>query len=111
MLDETGCTAVMIGRGALGNPWLIKECVDYLEKGIEPSEISFQEKIDMMKYNIEELIKDKNETVGVLEMRTELMYYLKGMPNIKNLKLAICQAKSKDELLNIIDNYKKEIME
>lgn len=111
MLDETGCTAVMIGRGALGNPWLIKECVDYLEKGIEPSEISFQEKIDMMKYNIEELIKDKNETVGVLEMRTELMYYLKGMPNTKNLKLAICQAKSKDELLNIIDNYKKEIME
>jgi len=111
MLDETGCAAVMIGRGALGNPWLIKECVDYLENGIEPSEISFQEKIDMMKYNIEELIKDKNETVGVLEMRTELMYYLKGMPNTKNLKLAICQAKSKDELLNIIDNYKKEIME
>ena len=111
MLDETGCAAVMIGRGALGNPWLIKECVDYLEKGIEPTEVSFLEKIEMMEYNIEELIKDKNETVGVLEMRTELMYYLKGMPNTKNLKLAICSAKSKDELLEIIDNYKKEVME
>jgi len=111
MLDETGCAAVMIGRAALGNPWLIKECIDYLEKGIEPTEISFSEKIDMMKYNIEELVKDKNETVGVLEMRTELMYYLKGMPNTKNLKSSICSAKSKKELLDIIDNYKKEVME
>ena len=40
MLDLTGCDAVMIGRGVLGNPWLIKECVDYLEKGLEPREIS-----------------------------------------------------------------------
>lgn len=111
MLDETGCTAVMIGRGALGNPWLIKECVDYLEKGIEPTEISFNDKIEMMKYNIEELVKDKNETVGVLEMRTELMYYLKGMPNTKSLKLSICSAKTKNELLEIIENYKMECVE
>ena len=111
MLDETGCKAVMIGRGALGNPWLIKECVDYLENNILPKELSILEKIDMMKYNIEELVKDKNEVVGVLEMRTQLMYYLKGMPNTKNIKLQICNAKSKDELIEIIDNYKNEVME
>jgi len=111
MLDETGCAAVMIGRGALGNPWLIKECVDYLEKGLIPKEVSLKEKLDMMRYNIEELVKDKNEVVGVLEMRTQLMYYLKGMPNTKNLKLAICKATSKDELIKIIDDYENELME
>ena len=62
MLDETGCTAIMIGRGALGNPWLINECVNYLEQGILPKEISLKEKIDMMKHHIRELVKDKNET-------------------------------------------------
>ena len=111
MLDFTGCKAVMIGRASLGNPWLIKECINYLEKGIEPEEVTIQEKLKMMKYNIEELIKDKNETVGVLEMRTQLMYYLKGMPNTKNLKLAICKATNKDELIKKLDDYELSLME
>ena len=48
MLDETGCSAVMIGRGLLGNPWLIKECVEYLDSGKLPRDIGYNEKIDMM---------------------------------------------------------------
>lgn len=111
MLNETGCKAIMIGRGALGNPWLIKECVEYLEEGIIPSEVKLSEKLAMMRLNIEELVKDKNEVVGVLEMRSQLMYYLKGMPNTKNIKLSICKAKTKEELIELINNYEKEIME
>ena len=111
MLDETGCAAVMIGRAALGNPWLIKECVNYLESGALPKEVSLKEKLDMMKYNVKKLVEDKNEVVGVSEMRTQLMYYLKGMPNTKKLKLAICKASSKDELIKILNEYEKEIME
>ena len=111
MLDETGCAAIMIGRGALGNPWLIKECVEYLEDGRLPKEVTLKEKLDMMRYNVEKLVEDKNEVVGVLEMRTQLMYYLKGMPNTKNLKLAICKANSKDELIEILNEYEKEVME
>lgn len=45
MLDETGCSAVMIGRGLLGNPWLIKECVEYLDSGKLPREIGYNEKL------------------------------------------------------------------
>ena len=111
MLDETGCKAVMIGRGALGNPWLIRDCVLYLENGILPKEVSITEKLEMMKYNIENIVKDKNEVVGVLEMRSQLMYYLKGLPNTKNLKLKIVAANTKEELINIIDEYQKEVME
>ena len=106
MLTETGCTAVMIGRGALGNPWLIKECVDYLENDSLPKEVSIEEKINMMIYNIEELVKEKGEVVGVLELRTQLMYYLKGLPNTKELKLAICKCNTKKQLLDILNKYK-----
>lgn len=44
MLEETGCDAVMIGRGVLGNPWLIKQCVEYLENGKLPESVSSKEK-------------------------------------------------------------------
>lgn len=49
MLEETGCDAIMIGRGVLGNPWLIKQCVEYLENGKLPEPVSSKEKIEMLK--------------------------------------------------------------
>ena len=65
MLEETGCDAVMIGRGILGNPWLIKECIYYLETGKKLSKPSNKEKINMMKKHFEFLIQDKNERVAL----------------------------------------------
>ena len=76
MLDETGCDAVMIGRGVLGNPWLIKQCVEYLDSGKEPENISFEYKILMMKKHYELLCKDKNEKVALLEIRSHILLYL-----------------------------------
>ena len=105
MLDETGCDAVMIGRRWLGNPWLIKECVEYLETGKEPDSISLEEKIQMIKRHYELLENDKNDTVALLEMRTNILYYLAGMPNSKEYKVKVCSCKSKEELYNILDNY------
>lgn len=109
MLEYTNCDAVMIGRGALGNPWIFRDCIDYIDNNIEPKEVSLNEKIAMMKYNIEEIVKDKNEYIGILEMRTQLMYYLKGCPNTKNLKMAICKCNTKKELLDILTQYEKSI--
>ncbi len=105
MLAETKCTAVMIGRGALGNPWIIKECVLYLKDGTLPSVVSFEEKINMMKKHTEMMLEDKNVKVAILEMRANLMYYLKGMPNTKNIKLEILKCQTKEEILNVLDNY------
>ena len=73
MLDETGCSAVMIGRGLLGNPWLIKECVEYLESGKLPEVIDYNEKIDMMEYHLNKLCEDKTEKQAVLEIRNHLL--------------------------------------
>ena len=105
MLDKTGCTGVMIGRGAIGNPWLIKNCVDYLDKGTYQEEISIKERIDMMKKHLDMLIEDKNEHTAILEFRNHLMYYFKYLPNSKQTKVDLVQAKSKEEVINILDNY------
>ena len=105
MLDETGCTGVMIGRGVIGNPWLIKNCVDYLETGSYQEEISIKERIDMMKKHLSMLIEDKNEHTAILEFRNHLMYYFKYLPNSKEIKVRLVQAKTKDEVIKILDEY------
>ena len=107
MLDYTGCDAVMIGRGVLGNPWLIKECVDYLENNKEPEQISFLEKVNMMKKHYTLLTQDKNEKAALLEIRSHIIWYLKGMPNNKEIKDLICKSKTTEEMFKIIEDYKK----
>ncbi len=109
MLLETGCDAVMIGRGVLGNPWLIKECVEYLENGKLPTEVSNKEKIAMMREHYNLLKNDKNEKVATMEMRTHILYYLKGMPNSKEMKNRVCMTKNSEELLNVLSEYEKGI--
>lgn len=105
MLDETGCDAVMIGRGVLGNPWLIKECVEYLDSGIEPKEITPQEKIAMLKRHFDLLVQDKSEKQAILEIRTHALWYIKGLKGSAAIKNQICQTKSKEEMFSILDNY------
>lgn len=109
MLDETGCAAVMIGRGLLGNPWLIKECKNYLENGLEPVKISYDEKLDMMEYHLNKLCEDKSERQAVLEMRMHLLNYLKGMPDASNIKNLVCKGKRREEIINILESYRNQI--
>lgn len=109
MLDETKCDAVMIGRGVLGNPWLIKECVDYLENGTIPKEVTPKEKIEMLKYHFELLCNDTNEKVAAREIRSHALWYIKGLPNSATIKNQICKTNSKKELFDILDNYIKNI--
>lgn len=110
MLDETGCDAVMIGRGVLGNPWLIKECVDYLENGTIPQQVSFLEKVDMMQKHYELLLNDKTEKQALLEIRSHIIWYLKGMPQSKEIKNKICQSKTSKEMFDIINDYKNHLL-
>ncbi len=111
MLDETGCDAVMIGRGVLGNPWLIKECVEYLESGKEPDPNvpTYDERIKMLKRHFELLVQDKGEIGALLEIRTHALQYIKGLPGSAPIKNQICQTKSKDEMFSVLENYIEEL--
>ena len=111
MLDETGCAGVMIGRGLLGNPWLVKECTDYLKDGTLPKEITFKERIAMMKRHLKNLVQEKGENSAVLEIRTHFLYYLKGMPGNAGVKNEICKAKTEKEINDILDSYYHDVME
>ena len=78
MIDETGCDAIMIGRGVLGNPWLIKQCIEYMDEGIEPERVTLEERIEMIKRHAELLSDIRPEKVAMHKMRTHAAYYLKG---------------------------------
>ena len=109
MMEETGCDAVMIGRGVLGNPWLIRECVNYLEHAIEPIPVSYEEKLDMILYHLECLMKIKLEKVSVLELRSHAAWYLKGIPHTRLLKESLFKATTKDEVINLVNQYRKDL--
>jgi len=102
MLDETGCDAIMIGRATLGNPWLIKECVEYLEQGILPKEVSIKEKKDMIIKHLNNLKLSKNEKSALLEIRSHIAWYLKGIPNTSEIKNNILKEKEIKEVEEII---------
>lgn len=105
MLDETGCDAVMIGRGALGNPWLIKEIVAYLEDATILPEPSYHDRINMCYKHLDYLLKIKSEKVSVLEMRSHVSWYLKSLPGNTSVKKEIMSAKNSEEIKKILNNY------
>ena len=105
MLDFTRCDAVMIGRGVLGNPWLIKECVSYLDSGIIPPKPSAREKIEMLKRHYQLLVDSTSEKQAILEIRTHALWYIKGMPKSAYIKNEICKTKNSEDLFKILNDY------
>lgn len=109
MLDYTGCDAIMIGRGVLGNPWLMREIITYLNNGEIIPKPNYEDKINMCFHHLEYLMKIKPERVAVLEMRSHAAWYIKSMPRAQSVKSEIFKANTSVELKKILDNYLKEL--
>ena len=109
MLHYTGCDAIMIGRGVLGNPWLIKEIITYLDTEEVTNKPTYEENIAMCFHHLDYLMKIKCEKVAVLEMRSHIAWYIKGMPNAQFVKNQIFKAQTFNELKKILNNYLKEV--
>ena len=107
MLEETGCDAVMIGRGVLGDPWLIKEVAAYLETGEELPSPSIEEKFSMAKLHAQRLCDLKGEHVGMREMRGHAAWYVKGLPGSHKLKDALTKMETYEEMLQILAAYEE----
>ncbi|MDD2181162.1 MAG: tRNA dihydrouridine synthase DusB [Bacilli bacterium] len=108
MLDYTKCDAVMIGRGALGNPWIFKECKEFLESGIHPTQVSKLDKIKMIKKHVAYLLKQKPEKVVMLEMRSHVAWYLKGIPGSAEVKRKLNTVVTVAELYDLLGEFSKE---
>ena len=105
MLDETNCDAVMIGRAALGNPWLIRDCVNYLADGTQPNEVTIEERMEMLKRHVSLLVENKGEDFAIPKMRTHAAYYVKKLPRTIELKQQIFKMNTKEDLFNLLDSY------
>ncbi len=105
MLDYTGCDAVMIGRGALGNPWVFREIEAYLKDGTIIDRPTHQEIKEMMIHHLEALCELKGEHVGVLEMRSHGPWYLKGIEHASTLRKQLSHAKTKEEVIEFVNSF------
>ena len=109
MIDETNCDLVMIGRGVLGNPWLIKQINDYLEDNVILPDPTSIERVDMCLEHLHNLYELKDEKLAVLEIRNHIAWYLKGLPNSNEIKNKIFLQKNISVIIEILNEYRKYI--
>ena len=105
MLELTGCDGVMIGRGALGNPWIFSRTIRYMETGSMPPPPTPVEKLRHLLKFARSLADLKGEYVACREIRKFVKWYTKGMPQAKEMRQAAVQVESLEELENIVESY------
>ena len=106
MLEETKCDAVMIGRGVLGNPWLIKNIVNYLD-GKEVIDVSIVDRIDMCLKHLKLLDSLKNEKLACLEIRNHISWYFKGIKGANELKNKVYQTTNIHDIILLLNEFKE----
>lgn len=102
MFAETGCDAVMVGRGAQGNPWIFPQIYHYMETGEVLPPPTPQERYTQILEHFEALVAYKGEYIGIREMRSHASWYTKGMYGSAGLRERINRTKSADEFRTII---------
>jgi tRNA-dihydrouridine synthase B len=109
LIEYTNCDAIMIGRGALGNPWIFKRVVHYLESGELLPTPDDDEKIYVALKHLDMNFEFKGKK-GVFEMRKELAWYIKGMKHATHVKNQINKAEELDEMKELLLGYRKQLM-
>ncbi|KZZ86555.1 MULTISPECIES: tRNA dihydrouridine synthase DusB [Bacillaceae] len=109
MLDTTGVDGVMIGRAALGNPWMIYRTVNYLETGELAEEPSAREKMAVCKLHLDRLIELKGEHVAVREMRKHAAWYLKGIRGNAKVRNGVNVCDTRQDMVTLLDEFTEEI--
>lgn len=102
MYRYTGCDLVMVGRGACGKPWVFREIEQYLNGG-EISDVTLEERLSVMKHQIELLVENKGEYIGMKEARMQTGWYLKGMPNAAKYRAMCGTLSTMDDLKRLIE--------
>ena len=109
MLNETNCDAVMIGRGVLGNPWLIKNSLRLLNNE-EMLSISLEDRINMCLKHLELLSNLKNEKIACLEIRNHIGWYFKGISGANELKNKVYQTSNIHDIICLLNEFKEGCM-
>lgn len=105
MIEETGCDAVMVARASLGNPWIFNEINEYLKNNIVTSRPTNDEIYEVIMKHIKYLRELKGDHLAMLEMRGQIAYYLKGLPNSTHAKRMLFETKTIDETINLVKKF------
>ncbi|MBA1433808.1 tRNA dihydrouridine synthase DusB [Bombilactobacillus bombi] len=110
MIEEVGADAVMVARGAIGNPWALKAMAHYLDTGELLPEPTPIQKIQTAKKQLARLVQIKGERIGVPEFRQQASYYLKGIPRSARTKAAINEVTTQQEVDQLLDKFADKII-
>jgi tRNA-dihydrouridine synthase B len=110
LLNETGCDGVMVGRAALGNPWIFREITHFLKTGQRLPRPSFEERIEVAIKHLHLLVEDKGEVIGVREMRKHAAWYIKGMPGAAQLREEINKQTTQDGMEELLRGYLESLL-
>ncbi|MCA0664745.1 tRNA dihydrouridine synthase DusB [Clostridioides difficile] len=108
MLDKTGCDAIMIGRGAQGNPWIFKRINHYMNTGEILPEPTLNEKISTAIKHLKLAVEEHGEYVAVREMRKHITWYLKGLRNSAKLRDEINKIEDYQEVVSKLEYYMED---
>jgi len=105
MFEQTGCDGLMIGRGTLGNPWIFKQILYYLENGEKMMPVSNEEKMNVIKEHFDLLLQEKGEYTATREIRKHIAWYVKGLKNATVIRDEINKVENKEEFEKVLKEY------
>lgn len=108
LIEQTECDGVMIGRGALGNPWLISRTQHFLKYGNVLPEPPIEERIQVALQHFDRVLRYKGERIGLNEMRKHAVWYIKGIKKAAQLRDEIMQTRSPEEMRTILSRILEE---
>ena len=106
--DQFGVDGIMIGRAAVGKPWLFKHVKHYLEMSELLSEPTVSEKVDMAKLQFSKSLEIKSAPVGIYEMRRHFSNYFKGLPHFKEMRLKLLTTLEVDEIFALLEQIRDQ---
>lgn len=108
--DRYGVDAVMIGRASFGRPWIFREVKHYLETGTPLPPLTFDERMDILREEVNQSVARLDEYRGILHIRRHLAAtpLFKGLPDFKQLRIAMLRADTVEELFEIFEQIKKQ---
>ena len=104
MFEETGCDAIMIGRASNGNPWIFEQIIEYLTNGQIIEHPNVYNVKSMILKHLQMLVEYKGEYTAIREMRKQIAWYIKGMPNATTIRSEINKIEDLEELKEKILN-------
>lgn len=110
MLDKTNCDAIMIGRGAQGNPWIFKRINHYMQTGEILPEPTLDEKINTAIKHLRLAVEEHGEYIAVREMRKHVAWYLKGLKNSARVRDEVNKIESYEEVINKLNMYMQDCL-